>query len=187
MDTDETLIERTLKGELAAFEILVERHRDVVFRVAARIVGREEAQDVSQDSFLRAFHRLEGFRGEAPFRLWLLQITQNVALNALGRKRRQPIAPDPERVEPTDTDPRRQPAMELERRERRQRLERKLGLLRPEYRTLLVLRELEDLSYEEMAQVLEMPLGTVKGRLHRARGELVELLRKNTYDWELPA
>ena len=81
----------------------------------------------------------------------------------------------------------RQPATELERRERQQRLELKLGLLRPEYRSLLVLRDLEGLSYTEIADVLEMPLGSVKGRLHRARDELIELLRNNTYDWELPA
>ena len=65
--------------------------------------------------------------------------------------------------------------------------ELKLDALRPEYRSLLVLRDLEGLSYDEIAGVLEMPLGSVKGRLHRARGELIELLRNNTYDWELPA
>jgi RNA polymerase sigma-70 factor (ECF subfamily) len=77
--------------------------------------------------------------------------------------------------------------MELERRERQQRLELKLRGLRREYRSLLVLRDLEGLSYDEIAEVLDMPLGSVKGRLHRARSELIELLRNNTYDWELPA
>jgi RNA polymerase sigma-70 factor (ECF subfamily) len=77
--------------------------------------------------------------------------------------------------------------MELERRERQQRLELKLRNLRAEYRSLLVLRDLEGLSYSEISDVLEMPLGSVKGRLHRARDELIELLRNNTYDWELPA
>ena len=76
--------------------------------------------------------------------------------------------------------------MDLEQRERQERLEFKLRGLRPEYRSLLVLRDLEGLSYGEIADVLEMPLGSVKGRLHRARGELIELLRNNTYDWELP-
>jgi RNA polymerase sigma-70 factor (ECF subfamily) len=75
----------------------------------------------------------------------------------------------------------------LEDRERQERLELKLRGLRPEYRSLLILRDLEGLSYNEIADVLDMPIGSVKGRLHRARGELIELLRKNTYDWELPA
>jgi RNA polymerase sigma-70 factor, ECF subfamily len=159
----------------------------VVFRVAARIVGPHDAEDVSQDAFLRAFHRLDQYRGTATFRTWLLQITQNTALNVLARTRRRPTEPADESPETPDRDPLGQPVTELERRERQQRLELKLGALRPEYRSLLVLRDLEGLSYNEIADVLEMPLGSVKGRLHRARGELIELLRNNTYDWELPA
>lgn len=187
MEPDEILIERTLQGELPAFEELVERHRDVVFRVAARIVGPDAAEDVTQDAFLRAFHRLSQYRGSATFRTWLLQITQNAALNTLAWSRRRPADPAEEPPEAPDTDPVRQPVTELERRERQQRLELKLGALRPEYRSLIVLRDLEGLSYSEIAEVLEMPIGSVKGRLHRARGELIELLRANTYDWELPA
>lgn len=187
MDSDETLIARALHGELGAFEELVARYRDVVFRVAARIVGRDDAADVSQDAFLRAFHRLERFRGTAPFVSWLLQITHNVALDSLARSRRHAAAPLAEQDAPPDRDPRRQPAAELERRERQDRLELKLRLLRSDYRSLLVLRDLEELPYGEIAQVLNMPLGSVKGRLHRARAELIELLRNNEYDWELPA
>ena len=85
MDTDEALIERTRRGEVAAFENLVDRHRNIVFRTAARIVGPDEAEDVTQDAFLRAFHRLDQFRGRAAFRTWLLQIAQNAALNTLAR------------------------------------------------------------------------------------------------------
>src|ERR1700748_163351 len=93
MDPDATLIERTLEGDLTAFEALVERHRAVVYRVAARIVGPHDADDVSQDTFLRAFHRLGQYRGTASFRTWLLQITQNTALNALDWKLRRARGP----------------------------------------------------------------------------------------------
>ena len=183
-DIDHELVERSLAGDLGAFESLVQRHRDVVFRVASRIVGMDAAEDVSQDAFLRAFHRLDRFRGEAPFRNWLLQITQNAALSSLARTKNDP---GPGQVpESVDHDATRQPATELEHRERRQRLELKLELLRPAYRSLLVLRDLEGLSYGEIAEVLDMPLGSVKGRLHRARDELIHLLRTNAYDWELP-
>jgi RNA polymerase sigma-70 factor (ECF subfamily) len=184
--SDETLVANTLDGDLGAFERLVQRHDDVVFRVAARIVGPEEAADVSQDAFLRAFHRLDRFRAEAPFRSWLLRITQNAARDHLSRRRRQVSDPLPEEDLPTDGDPRREPVTRLEIRERQQRLQAKLGVLRDDYRSLLVLRDLEQLPYEEIAQALDMPLGSVKGRLHRARNDLVELLRNNTYDWELP-
>lgn len=187
MESDEALIERARHGELSAFEVLVERHRGVVYRVAARIVGPDDAEDVSQDTFLRAFHRLEQFRGTASFRSWLLGITQNTALNSLAWAGRRPIHAAEEPPEVPDEDPHRQPATELERLERQQRLEAKLRALRPDYRSLLVLRDLEGFSYGEIAEALEMPLGSVKGRLHRARGELIEMLRNNTYDWELPA
>jgi RNA polymerase sigma-70 factor, ECF subfamily len=187
METDESLIERTRRGDLGAFEHLVERHRGIVFRVAARIVGPDDAEDVCQDAFLRAFHRLEQYRGHASFRTWLLQIAQNTALTTLTRTRRRPGEIVDEPPESADRDPIRQPVMELERRERQQRLELKLRTLRPDYRSLLVLRDLEGLSYGEISEVLDMPLGSVKGRLHRARDELIDLLRNNTYDWELPA
>lgn len=183
-NADQQLVQRTLDGDLRAFERLVDRHRDVVYRVASRIVGPDQAEDVSQDAFLRAFNRLEKFRGDSTFRTWLLQITQNAALNDLERARRRRT--DEEVADPVDSDGSRQPVSALERRERQLRLELKLGLLRDEYRALLVLRDLEGLSYAEIAQILAMPLGSVKGRLHRARGELIDLLRRNSYDWELP-
>src|SRR5947209_19950392 len=96
VDTDEALVERTLRGEVWAFEELVARHGAIVFRTAARIVGRDEAEDVTQDAFLRAFHRLGQYRGTAAFRTWLLQIAQNAALNALARASRRRTEPEPE-------------------------------------------------------------------------------------------
>ncbi|MDQ3587576.1 MAG: RNA polymerase sigma factor [Actinomycetota bacterium] len=182
-DPDSELVRRTLAGDRGAFGELVERHEAVAHRVARRIVGSDEADDVTQDSFLRAFHRLERFRGDSPFRGWLLQIVHNTALNAAQRRRPEPVADSPVAEEPARE---RQPARELEERERRERLELKLRGLRSEHRVVLVLRDLEGLAYEEIAAVTETPLGSVKGRLHRARGELIELLRTNSYDWELP-
>jgi RNA polymerase sigma-70 factor (ECF subfamily) len=185
IDIDRRLVERTLAGDLRAFEVLVQRHREIVFRMASRVVGIDNADDVSQDAFLRAFHRLDRFRGDASFRTWLLQITQNAALSSLARTKGAADA-HPDAPDVVDPDVTRQPVSELERRERQQRLEVKLEMLRTEYRSLLVLRDLEGLSYGEIAEILEMPLGSVKGRLHRARGELIHILRTNTYDWELP-
>jgi RNA polymerase sigma-70 factor, ECF subfamily len=182
---DEVLVERTLAGELGAFEELVERHRAVVYRVAARIVGDDDAEDVAQDAFLRAFHRLSRFRGESPFRAWLLRIAHNAALDALARRRAVSTDEPDDEAQPVggagST-----PAEELEVTERRQRLAEKIRLIQPAHRAVLVLRDLEGLTYEEIAQVTGSPLGSVKGRLHRARRELIDLLRANTYDWELP-
>jgi RNA polymerase sigma-70 factor (ECF subfamily) len=184
--SDDRLVERARAGDLGSFEVLVERHRDVVYRVAARIVGHDEASDVSQDAFLRAFNRLDQLSGEGGFRPWLLQITHNAALSNVSRRRPEPVDPtlDGEHLEGGDQ---LTPAVKLEQRERVARLEAKIRLLKVEHRAVLVLRDVEGLSYEEVGEATETPPGTVKGRLHRARGELIELLRRNTYDWELPS
>jgi RNA polymerase sigma-70 factor, ECF subfamily len=182
-DADHAYVAATLRGDLRAFEALVERHRDVVVRVAARIAGREEAEDVSQDAFLRAFHRLGRFRADASFRAWLLQITHNAAIDHISRRRPEPVEDVAEDSEQTVA---RLPAERLESRERMARLERKLRGLSPEARVVLVLRDIEGLSYEEIAAITQAPLGTVKVRLFRARRDLIEMLRTNTYDWELP-
>jgi RNA polymerase sigma-70 factor, ECF subfamily len=181
---DLELVRRSTRGDLSAFEQLVDRHRPVVVRVAARIVGSEDAEDVSQDAFLRAFHRLDRFRGDAPFRAWLLRITHNAALDHLARRRPDPV--DPQEFDASEHSASRPPAERLELRERIERLERKLHGLSAPHRTVLVLRDAEGMSYEEIADITDSPLGTVKGRLHRARREFVEMLRANSYDWELP-
>lgn len=182
--SESALVERARGGDIRAFEVLVERHRDLVFRVASRVVGPDDAGDVSQDAFLRAFNSLESFAGEGSFKAWLLQITYNAAVSTLSRRRPEPVDPqDAEEAEPVE---RGGPAMALDRRERIERMEGKIRLLRLEHRSVLVLRDVEGLSYEEISEVTETPLGSVKGRLHRARAELIDLLRNNTYDWELP-
>jgi RNA polymerase sigma-70 factor (ECF subfamily) len=180
---DAQLVRRSVSGDLSAFEQLVERHRQVVARVAARIVGADDAEDVSQDAFLRAFHRLGDFRGDAPFRSWLLRITHNAALDHLARRRAEPV--DPETLDSSAVSSARPPAESLELRERIERIERKLRGLSPQHRVVLMLRDAEGLSYEEIADITDTPLGSVKGRLHRARAEFIAMLRANTYDWEL--
>ncbi len=185
MESDEKLVERTLDGDMTAFEALVRRHQRLVHRVVARVIGRHEADDVTQDAFLRAFHRLHQFRGDSPFRAWLLRIAHNAALSSHAEHR---PAHDEFFDEEAESMPssERLPAHALEDTERRDRLSAKLQQMRPPHRTVLVLRDLEGLSYEEIAAVTETPLGSVKGRLFRARQELIEILRHNTYDWELP-
>ena len=185
-DPDGRLVQGTLAGDLAAFEELVDRHRPVVYRVAARVVGRDEAEDVTQETFLRAYHRLSRFRGESAFRSWLLRIAHNTAVNAARRRLPEPVEVDEHDDQTVVAPAAREPVSALEETERRERLELKLGELRPEHRAVLVLRDLEGMAYEEIASVTETPVGSVKGRLHRARREMIDIMRTNTYDWELP-
>jgi RNA polymerase sigma-70 factor (ECF subfamily) len=185
-DPDRALVDRTLAGDLRAFETLVERHQGVAYRVAARIGGPDEAEDITQDAFLRAFHRLSRFRAEGSFRAWLLQIVHNTALNVRAGRRSEPRDEVESLVEAAAEGLERTPAERLEDRERRERLDSKVRMLQPAHRAVLILRDLEGMSYEEIATVTETPLGSVKGRLHRARRELIRILRENTYDWGLP-
>jgi RNA polymerase sigma-70 factor (ECF subfamily) len=182
------LVARATAGDIVAFARLVEDTRDIALRVAARLVGPQDAEDVAQDAFLRAFHRLGELRDPELFRAWLLRIVHNAAVDHLARRdrRRRVESAEPGEEQEVAEPSARTPARLLEDRERRQRLARKLGLLRPEHRVVLVLRDLEGLPYEEIAVATGMPLGSVKGRLHRARAELIEVLRNNVYDWELP-
>jgi RNA polymerase sigma-70 factor (ECF subfamily) len=184
-DSDDHFVARALGGDLRAFEGLVGRYRDVVYRIAARIAGEDEAEDVTQDTFLRAYHRLGRYRGEGAFRAWLLQIAHNTALTAASR-RKVGAVPLTELEEEEPVSAPASLADHVEARERRRRLDVKVKGLSPQHRTVLVLRDIEGLSYDEIARVTEAPIGSVKARLHRARGELIELLRNNTYDWELP-
>jgi RNA polymerase sigma-70 factor (ECF subfamily) len=181
---DEVMVRRAASGDVRAFGILVERHRGAVLRAAARLVGADDAEDVAQDAFLRAFHRLPSLRRADAFRPWLLGIVRNAALDTLQRRRRFEAGDQPEDApEPAHE---RTPARLLEEEERRARLGRKLQGLKVEHRLVLTLRDIEGWTYDEIAVATGMPIGTVKGRLHRARAELIDVLRWNTYDWELP-
>jgi RNA polymerase sigma-70 factor (ECF subfamily) len=183
-DSDERLVALSVAGDMRSFERLVERHRDVVHRVASRITGEIEADDVTQDTFLRAYHRLGHYRGEGSFRAWLLRIAHNTAVTALERRAIGAVALAD--LDAGSGNAPLTPAEQLEAAERRRRLSVKVRGLSPQHRTVLVLRDVEGFSYDEIATVTEAPVGSVKARLHRARRELVEMLRDNAYDWELP-
>ena len=183
-DSDAALVRATREGKLRAFEMLVDRHRGVAVRVAGRVVGPADADDVTQDAFLRAFHRLDQFREDAAFQSWLLRIVHNAAIDHLRRRPPEPV--DLAGVADSPDAATREPATRLETRERIERLERKLRGLSPAHRAVLVLRDVEQLDYAEIAEITDSPVGSVKGRLNRARGEFIAMLRANTYDWELP-
>jgi RNA polymerase sigma-70 factor (ECF subfamily) len=177
-------VARAASGDVRAFTVLVERHRAGVLRAATRLVGPHDAEDVAQDAFLRAFHRLERLRHTGSFRAWLMRIVQYAAFDVLERRRR--VDERETHEDAVDVGHERTPASLLEEDERRTRLARKVELLRPEHRLVIVLRDVEGWSYEEIAVATGMPLGSVKGRLHRALMELIDVLRRNAYDWELP-
>jgi len=178
-DVDErVLIERCRAGDVAAFEPLVEKYRQRVWRLAFQVLrDREEAWDCTQDAFVRAFQSLASFRGQSAFYTWLFRIAMNVAtdrLRARGAQARafgtQPVPA--EEWERTAPDPGARPDQAALGAERRLHIRRALDTLPPNARTIIMLSDVEGLSYREIADVLNCPIGTVMSRLHNARKRL---------------
>ena len=181
--TDEReLIERCRAGDTAAFEPLVERYRQRVWRLAYQLLrDREEAWDCAQEAFVRAFHSLASFRGQSAFYTWLFRITVNVATDRQRARGAQARAFGAERVPEeewrrTTPDPTARPDQEAARTEQRERIRRALDALPPKARTIIMLSDVDGLSYREIADVLDCPIGTVMSRLHNARKRLKGLL-----------
>ena len=169
---------RLRTGEPRAFEELVTTFQHRVFAVALRMLGsRAEAEEAAQEAFLRAHRGLAGFRGDAKLSTWLYAITSRVCLTRLGSGERR-IVRSSEDVLARLPDGYADPAARVERQELEVALHRAISELGDDRRIVLVLRDLEGLAYEEIAEVLALELGTVRSRLHRARAELRDKLEK---------
>ncbi|MDI3514151.1 MAG: hypothetical protein PWP40_1380 [Rhodocyclaceae bacterium] len=169
-------VARARAGDTAAFAALVRRHQDRVFGFILRMLdARDEAMELTQDVFLKAWQALPHWRPEASFSTWLLQIARNAALDQLRRRRLVRFAPLDDGMDVADAAP--GPEARYAGRQRQALLERALQRIAPEHREILLLREIEDLSYGELAAVLGVPEGTVKSRLARARAALLEHFR----------
>jgi RNA polymerase sigma-70 factor (ECF subfamily) len=183
---DAALIERCRAGDVAAFEPLVEKYRQRVWRLAYNLLrDREEAWDVAQEAFIRAYQALPSFRGQSAFYTWLYRIVMNVAADrarsrgARGRAFGTERVPEEEwdRVLPDQNPAEEAPDAAAARREQRRKIDQALGTLPEHHRKIVVLSDLEGLSYREIADTLEIPMGTVMSRLHNARKRLREALK----------
>jgi RNA polymerase sigma-70 factor (ECF subfamily) len=173
---DDRLIAACRSGKTEAFEILVRRYQDRLYATVFRLTGcAEDALDLLQEAFLRAYQKLDRFNGESSFYTWVYRIAINLALSSL-RKRRQPAVIGLP-IEPEDDRAGDDPVRAIERAERNERIQQALDSLAPDHRTIVVMKEYDALRYEEIAAILGIPVGTVRSRLHRARCELRERLR----------
>jgi RNA polymerase sigma-70 factor (ECF subfamily) len=171
-------LDRLRAGDTAAFEDLVMTYQHRVFGVALRMLGNAaEAQEVAQEAFVRAHRALGDFRGDAKLSTWLYAITSRLCLNRLASGERRLLRQGEDALlRLADGAPR--PDAALERSELEAALQRAIAELPEDRRIVVVLRDLEGLSYEEIARVLELELGTVRSRLHRARADLKEKLER---------
>jgi RNA polymerase sigma-70 factor (ECF subfamily) len=181
---DLTLVERCRAGQTEAFGILIRRYQDRLYSTIVRLAGSpEDAQDVLQDAFVRAFEKLSQFHGESSFYTWIYRIAVNIALSGhRKRKQRRPNRaagshPGIQGEDLADDSPETDPAFALERGEREAIVEAALAALGPEQRAVVVLKDFDGRRYEEISVLLDIPIGTVRSRLHRARCELRERLR----------
>ena len=175
------------RGDREAFTVLVEPYRQRVYATALRVLGnREDAAEITQEAFLRTFWKITGFHGRAHFYTWLYRIALNLCYQRLERRHRepQPIATsssmDDEGPSPAElvVDPSASARETSDHHETVTIVRRALTMLKPRDFQILVLREFEELSYEELAQRLHLPKGTIMSRLHRARLALAEALTK---------
>ena len=181
---DRRLIAASLEGDPAAFGELVRRYQDRLYNTVYRLLDNaDDAQDVVQDAFVNAYQSLDGFKGDSQFFTWLYRIAVNTAISH-KRKQRLTLSIDSGRngerqVEPPDDSDASRPEHALERAEEERRVQQALNRLSAEHRAVLILKDMEGQKYETMADVLGVPIGTIRSRLHRARSELRELLERS--------
>ena len=183
---EKAIIEQVLAGDNNAFGVLVESYQTRVYNLALRMCGNEDdAFDLSQEAFFRAWRGLSGFQQESSFSTWLFRLTANVCLDWLRAKKRRPTVSlttaddDGEETQLDIPDPGKSPEELLMAAEDRAALTKAINALPVEYREILTLRAINDMSYTEIAEVLKLREGTVKSRLSRARLALRNILLQN--------
>ena len=180
VNDDARLIEETLAGRSAAFGELVQKYQDRLYNTIVHVAGgTEDARDVVQDAFVQAFVKLSMFKGASAFYTWLYRIAFNVA--ASRHRRRRPTLSIERARETSGTEPvddTANPTEIIEQNERCRQVRQAIDRLSDKYREVVVLREIDGCCYETIADILELPIGTVRSRLHRARLQLREELRE---------
>src|SRR3954470_9348500 len=181
--SDEELVTRSMGGDLDSFNQLVLRWERPIYALAYRVLGREEdARDVAQETFLRAFRALKGFKGQAKFSSWLYRIALNLCRDWMRRERRTPVAQAPEGVDIIELAGEATPSESLDDRLARHQTGRVVGkamaLLPEEQRNAIILKEYHGLTFQEIAELLDCPLSTVKTRLYQG----LTVLRKQLHE-----
>ena len=179
-------IQNVLSGDANAFEDIVREYERNVYNIALRMCGsREDALDISQESFLKAYHSLHSFRGDSRFSVWLYRIVSNTCLDFLRERKRRAEVPlergdeEEEREETQIRDESLSPESLFERKLTREAVQRGLESLPEDQRKILLLREIQGFSYEEIGRILSLESGTVKSRIFRARRKLCEFLAED--------
>jgi len=183
------LVERAREGDQRAFEALVDLYKDKIYTYVSRMLHDPvEAQDIAQDTFLRAYQSLPRFRGASSFQTWLYRIASNLVIDSVRRRSRRqagavsldaPVNTEDGELARQIPDERRGPEQLAESTAVQEQVKQAIARLSPKLRPVLVMYDLQGMSYQEIAQALGCPLGTVKSRLFNARAQLEELLEQS--------
>ena len=182
-EEESRIVQKVIRGDVNAFETLVLAYEKSVYNIALRMTGNsEDASDMTQEAFIKAYNSLQAFRGDSKFSVWLYRIATNVCLDFLRSRSRRPTVSlsmednDGDEVQLDVADESQSPELLLDRQMTRESVRRGLDTLTPEYRQILLLREIQGLSYDEISQALGLEVGTVKSRIFRARKKLCAFL-----------
>ena len=182
-EQEAAIVRKVLDGDANAFETLVLEYEKNVYNRALRMTGNsEDAADMTQEAFIKAYNSLQSFRGDSKFSVWLYRIVSNVCLDFLRSRNRRPTVSlsveddDGEDAQLDVADESQSPELLLDRKLTRESVRRGLDSLPPDYRQILLLREIQGLSYDEISQALCLEVGTVKSRIFRARKRLCTFL-----------
>lgn len=190
MSNEAKLIERVVAGDTEAFADLVTAYEGKVYNLCLRMCGDpEDARDLAQESFIKAWRGLRFYKQEAAFSTWLYRLTSNVCIDFLRQKKRRATvsltAGEDEERQPDIPDPAPTPEERAVSADRRETVARAMAQLEDDFRMVLTLRVVEELSYDEIADIMDLKVGTVKSRLARAREKLKKILLQNGNDlWE---
>ncbi|MCC6446484.1 MAG: sigma-70 family RNA polymerase sigma factor [Armatimonadetes bacterium] len=183
--SDRSLIDRCKRGDLGAFDQLFRRYTRQVYNYAFRMIPNyDDANDIAQEAFLRAYNSIKSFRGESNFSTWLFRIVYNVSLDEIKRRKNRSYLSLDEQLESDEEGLTRQvesqlptPQEIIEKRERDRIIQEAIAVLPDYQKAMIVLYHMEGFSYEEIAEIVGLPIGTVKSRLNRARESLKEKLK----------
>jgi RNA polymerase sigma-70 factor (ECF subfamily) len=186
-ENEKKLVEKAKSGDIKAFEKLIEDHQKKVFNIALRMIGDyDEASELAQEAFLKAYKSIKSFKGDSLFSTWIYKITTNVCLDEIRRKKKKKLISLDEDIEHDGSEFKRQikdhspgPESLAENNELKRMVKESINLLPEDYKIVIVLRDIQGFSYEEISRIIKCPIGTVKSRINRARRALKKILQKN--------
>lgn len=185
-ENEKELIQKCKEGDIDSFELLIESYQQRVYNIALRMLGnKEDASDIAQEVFIKIYKSIAGFKEEASLSTWIYRIATNVCLDELRKRKKTKVISIDSTIQLEDSevsmqmpDERPQPDELLTQKELKQEVQKAINDLKEEHKTVIILRDINGYSYEEIAKILDCTLGTVKSRINRARNTLKNILIK---------